>query len=88
MNRRKVTAHKQRQQTLPSTHMSWVQVRLHRLHEDIPPNLQELLAVACVWQHCHLSCCCVERLVPWFHCPDEVHYLNIVTKSRGKGKIF
>jgi hypothetical protein len=56
-------------------------MRLHPLHKDVPPSLQEALIVTGSAGLFHLARCSVEAMMPWLYGSNEMHNFHIGTVS-------
>lgn len=63
------------------THHARLETWFHLLHEDLPPQLEEVLAVLHATRVLHLSRGCVILLVPRFGGTNEMHHLHILLES-------
>ena len=62
------------------TYQGGVQLRLHQLHEEVPPDLQKLLAVPRLGHRGHCFRGRVERMVPGLDRANKMNYLDFLTK--------
>ena len=62
------------------TYQGGVQLRLHQVHEEVPPDLQKLLAVPRLGHCGHCLRGRVERMVPGLDRANKMNYLDFLTK--------